>query len=68
MYYKDIEKLVDGKELPVGGTNAEGEAVIIEAGSLDGVRFFHVTTSQNNDWVRHNYYYENGDSEELFEK
>ena len=52
----------------MGGTNAEGEAVIIEAGCLDGVRFFHVTTSQNNDWVRHNYYYENGDSEELFEK
>ena len=68
MTYQEIEKLVAGKELPCGGTNAEGEMVIIEAGRNEGVRFFHLTTAQNNNWVRHNYIYENGDREELFER
>ena len=49
-------------------TIAEGEMVIIEAGRNEGVRFFHLTTAQNNNWVRHNYIYENGDCEELFER
>lgn len=68
MTYKEIEKLVESKELPCGGSNAEGDMVIIEAGRNDGVRFFHLTTSQSNNWVRHNYIYENGNSEKLFER
>lgn len=68
MTYQEIQKLIEDRELPCGGTNAEGEMLIIEAGINDSVRFFHLTTAQNNNWVRHNYIYENGDREETFER
>ena len=68
MTYQEIQKLVEGRALPCSGTNAEGEMVIVAAGSNDGVRFFHLTTAQNNNWVRHNYIYENGDREETYER
>ena len=68
MTYQEIQKLVEGRPMPCGGTNADRETVIISAGSNDGVRFFHLTTAQNNNWVRHNYIYENGDCEETYER
>ena len=56
------------KDLPCGGTNDEGETVIIEHEKNDGDPRFHLTTVQNNGWLRHNYIYEDGSREELFEK
>ena len=47
---------------------AEGETVIIEHEKNDGDPRFHLTTVQNNGWLRHNYIYEDGSREELFEK
>ena len=68
MTYKEIRKLVEGRDLPCSGTNEDGEMVIIDAGCNDGVHFYHLTTVQNNNWLRHNYIYETGDREELFER
>lgn len=68
MTFKEIEKQLKGVELPAGGTNENGETFIVEAGCRDGVRFYHITTAQNNNWVRHNYIYEDYTSEELFER
>jgi len=48
--------------------NEDGEPVIIEGGRTDGERWFKLTTSQSNGWLRINYIWENGLSEELFEK
>ena len=68
MNYEELLKLIEGKKLPCSGTNAEGEMVIIEHEKNDGDPRFHLTTIQNNDWIRHNYIYKDGSREELFEK
>ncbi len=68
MTYEELKKLVDGKELPCSATNEDGEFVIIVHERNDGDARFHLTTAQNNGWVRHNYIYEDGTREELFEK
>ena len=68
MTYKELKELVVGKELPCGGTNDEGETVIIEHEKNEGDSRFHLTTVQTNGWLRHNCIYEDGSREELFEK
>jgi len=49
-------------------TNDEGETVIIEHEKNEGDSRFHLTTVQNNGWLRHNYIYKDGTREELFDK
>lgn len=68
MTYKELKELVAGKELPCGGTNDDGETVIIEHEKNEGDPRFHLTTVQNNGWLRHNYIYKDGTREELFDK
>lgn len=68
MTYKELMELVAGKELPCNGTNDEGATVIIEHEKNDGAHRFHLTTVQNNGWLRHNYSYEDGSRKDLFEK
>ena len=68
MTYRELKELVACNELPCGGTNNEGETVIIEHERNDGDPRFHLTTVQNNGWLRHNYNYKDGSREELFEK
>ena len=63
-YFSDLTK---NRILPVGGTNVDGEDVIIEKGKRDGQNFFKVGTLQNNGWIRVNYYWEDGTREELYE-
>lgn len=36
MTYEELQKLVEGKDLPCGGTNDEGETVIIEHEKNEG--------------------------------
>lgn len=68
MTFKELERMVDGRTLPLGAENEDGEPVIIEAGRTDGEKWFKLTTSQSNGWLRTNYIWENGTCEELFEK
>ena len=51
MTYKELQTLIAGKDLPCGGTNDEGETVIIEHEKNDGDPRFHLTTVQNNGWL-----------------
>lgn len=48
MTYEELQKLVEGKDLPRSGTNDEGETVIIEHEKNEGDPRFHLTTVQNN--------------------
>lgn len=68
MNYKDIEKLVDGKEFPLMGKNEYGECVLLERGEDENGRFYRTTVAQHNDWCRINTYYENGSIDETYEK
>ena len=54
--YEELQKLVEGRDLPCSGTKNEGDSR------------FHLTTVQNNGWLRHNYIYKDGTREELFDK
>lgn len=66
--YGYLKKLTKDATFPLSGKNADGENIIIEEGSCDNVHYYRVDTYQKNDWVRINYYYENGEIEEMFEK
>ena len=68
MSYNELRKLVGGRKLPISATNENGENVIIEEGSDNELgHFYRTETAQHNNWCRINYYYENGDTEELYE-
>ena len=68
MNYSEIEKLVQGKHLPVAGHNEDEENMIVERGADSAGKFFRLTTCQHNGWLRINTYYENGSSEETYKK
>ena len=68
MTYEELQKLVEGRDLPCNGTKDEGETVIIEHEKNKGDPRLHLTTVQNNGWLRHNYIYKDGTREELFDK
>lgn len=67
MTYAELKKATNGKTFPLAGKNSDGENVIVEHGQ-DEQKFFKLTTSQKNGWLRINYIYEDGTSEELYEK
>ena len=56
MTYKELLELTKDKQLPCDATNADGE------------RYFRLTTAQHNNWCRINIIYENGSTEEWYEK
>ena len=68
MTFKKLEKLTDGKSLPIMGENEDGETFYIGKGEQDGNRFFVVSTAQWNGWMRHNTYWEDGTIEEAYER
>lgn len=70
MNYKELSKRIAGFTLPISATNEKGENVIIERGANGGEagKSLTVLTSQKNGYVRINTYYEDGSSEELFER
>lgn len=68
MTYDSIKELVEGKSLPLAGVNEIGELVSISGGQNDIGKYYHTMTSQDNGWLRHNYYYDDGSWEELYER
>lgn len=67
MTYQDLAKLTEGKPFPLCGTNEDGERVIIQHGKA-GQPFFKLSTVQHNGWIRTNYVYEDGSTEELYSR
>lgn len=68
MTYQEFKSITDGKQLPISGKNDNNENVIISHGTIDGRKYYKLTTAQNNGWTRFNYIYEDGDTEESFTK
>lgn len=68
MTYQEFLELSEGLTFPLYTKNGAGENVIIEHGHDGQQGFFKQITSQHNGWTRVNYVYENGSSEELFER
>jgi len=68
MTYKEIKKLVEGKALPILAGNQDSEPVIIEEGRSDSGHFYRLTTAQHNNWCRISVYYEDGSTDEIYQK
>ncbi len=69
--YEEIKQKVEefGKSCPLSGTDGDGNPVIIsEGGNEESGHFYEVQTAQDNGWLRINTYYENGDTEETFDR
>lgn len=68
--FKDIEELVEGKELPISGETEDGEFVMICAGRKEeGLgRSYQIETLQDNGWCRIHTYWEDGTKEETFKR
>ena len=70
MDYTAIKKMIteEGKTLPLIVENQDGEAVFITCGRNEIGRYYQTRTAQNNGWERINIYYEDGTTEELYDK
>ena len=68
MNYKTLEALTTGKNLPLTGENEEKETVIIEKGHNGNLKYYQLSTFQNNDWIRINRYYEDGSIDESYKR
>lgn len=68
MTYKKLKELTNGKQLPVAGVNEDGENVIIQHRTARERNYFRLTTAQHNGWTRVNIIYEDGSTEELYQK
>ena len=71
MTYQEIEQklLTEHITCPCSGKNDEGEDIIIERGyNGNCVPFYRVTTSQDNGWLRINFYYPDGTVTEEYER
>ena len=55
--------------LPAVSKNADGEITILTEGrGSDGQHFYRLMTMQHNGWIAINTYYEDGSTEETFER
>lgn len=71
MVYEEIENMVDKYDLsdfPLCGTNEDGENIIIYIRKDENGKYFEVHTFQKNNWIRVNRYYNDGNTEEWFDK
>ena len=66
--YEYLESLAEMADLPIVGTNVEGEHVVIEDGASGDRHFYRVTTAQHNGWLRINTYWDDGDTEETYKR
>ena len=57
-----------GKKLPLNAVNENGEDMIIEDDYTSGEHAYKITTVQHNNRCRINTYYQDGTSDETFEK
>lgn len=65
--YLDLTEEFKCEDFPVAGLNDSGERVVIDR--YDGDEsYFKVTTYQNNDWIRINYFYKDGSVDEIYER
>lgn len=65
--YLELTKRFDYEDFPVAGFNENAERVIIDRNDGED-KYFKVTTFQNNNWIRVNYYHQDGTTEEIYEK
>lgn len=63
MNYEELDKLLSSYSI-LHGINSDNENVIVQRKR----NCILTITSQNNGWLRKNYYYSNGDYEEIYEK
>lgn len=68
MDYKKLEEITEGKTLPLNAENEDKERVVIEKLHNGDMKYYQLSTFQNNDWVRVNRYYEDGSFDETYEK
>lgn len=69
--YEEIKQKVEGfgKGCPLSGTDGDSNPIIIGEGrNGESGHFYEVQTAQSNGWLRTNTYYENGDTEETFDR
>ena len=69
--YSYLKDLVDGRpcqQFPLTGKNDSGEHVLVFEGCNDGVHYYGTDTLQCNDVLRRNVWYEDGTSEEWYER
>ncbi len=71
MGYEEIENMVDKYDVtdfPIAGTNENSENIIIYIRKDENGKYFEVHTFQKNNWIRVNTYYDDGTTEEWFDK
>lgn len=68
MTYQELKHLCKGNTFPLCAKNADGENIIVHHGINNEGNFFDIQTAQNNGWIRHNFVYEDGSAEELYDK
>jgi len=68
--FKDVQDMVAGRELPIGGYNEDGEFVMVIQGRReeDLGRSYQIETLQSNGWSRINTYWEDGTKEETYKR
>lgn len=67
-YLKRITKGETLRPFPLTGETDAEESVFVSDGYNDGMHYFETETVQNNGWLRVNVWYEDGSSEEWYER
>ncbi len=66
--YEYIRETTNGMEFPLAGNNSDKETVLVCDGYSDGTHYYRTDTMQSNGWVRVNIWYDDGSSEEWYER
>lgn len=67
MTYKELTTMCQGKTFPLCAKNEDGENVVIAHGCNE-TNYFKLTTAQHNGWTRQNIIFEDGSTEEFYER
>lgn len=76
MTFQELQRICDGKNLPICAKNEDGENVIIERGcdkwAYDGQswerHFFKLQTAQANGWTRFDFIFDDGATETFYSR
>ena len=66
--YNYLKETTSGMEFPLAGNNSDKETVLVCDGYSDGTHYYKTITAQSNGWSRSNVWYEDGTSEEWYER
>lgn len=66
--YKNLERFCQDSTLPATAVNDKGENVIISTEPCTEGKCYRLDTYQNNNWIRINRYYQNGDVDETYDR